>query len=71
LQRDRDYIAKRIQYQDCGIPESWIVDPQTRTILVLELIEGNYTEIGTFSGDNLVISPHFRALNLKVSEVLN
>ncbi len=27
LQRERDYIAKRIQYQDCGIPEYWIVDP--------------------------------------------
>jgi Uma2 family endonuclease len=35
LQRDRDYIAKRIQYQDCEIPEYWIVDPQTETILVL------------------------------------
>ncbi|MGC9525250.1 MAG: Uma2 family endonuclease [Limnospira sp.] len=71
LQRDRDYIAKRIQYQDCGIPEYWIVDPQTRTILVLELIEGNYTEVGNFSGDDWVVSPNFRELNLKVSEVFN
>jgi Uma2 family endonuclease len=28
LPRDRDYIAKRSQYQDCHIPEYWIVDPQ-------------------------------------------
>ncbi|MFM7908228.1 MAG: Uma2 family endonuclease, partial [Microcystis sp.] len=31
IQRERDYIAKRSQYQDCGIPEYWIVDPQTQT----------------------------------------
>ena len=24
LQRDRDYVAKRIQYQDCVIPEYWM-----------------------------------------------
>ncbi|MGD1704068.1 Uma2 family endonuclease [Dapis sp. BLCC M229] len=33
LQREKDYIAKRIQYQDCGIPEYWIVDPETQGIL--------------------------------------
>lgn len=35
LQRERNYIAKRIQYQDCGIPEYWIVVPETQNILVL------------------------------------
>ncbi|MGB3403284.1 MAG: Uma2 family endonuclease [Microcoleaceae cyanobacterium] len=71
LQRERDYIAKRIQYQSCGIPEYWIVDPQTQTILVLELIEKNYTEVGNFNNDDLVISPVFQQLNLKVSDVFN
>ena len=37
LQRNRDYIAKRVQYQDCGIPEYWIIDPNTQAILILEL----------------------------------
>lgn len=69
IQRDRDYIAKRMQYQDCGIPEYWIVDPQTFTILVLELTEGNYTEVGNFSDDDSVVSPQFRELKLKVSDV--
>jgi Uma2 family endonuclease len=36
LQRDRDFIAKRGQYQDCGIPEYWIIDPENQTVLVLE-----------------------------------
>jgi Uma2 family endonuclease len=68
LQRDRDFIAKRLQYQDFGIPEYWIIDPQSKSILVLELINGTYAEIGIFSGDDLVISPQFNNLNLQVSQ---
>jgi len=71
IQRDRDYIAKRMQYQDCGIPEYWIVDPQIQTILVLELVANHYTTVGNFSKDDLVRSPQFTELNLKVSEILN
>ncbi|NCS21978.1 MAG: Uma2 family endonuclease [Microcystis aeruginosa G11-06] len=71
IQRERDYIAKRIQYQDCGIPEYWIVDPQTQTILVLELRGNTYTEIGNFSNDDLVKSSIFNQLNIKVSQVFN
>jgi Uma2 family endonuclease len=33
LQRNRGYIAKRVQYQDCSIPEYWIIDPDARTVL--------------------------------------
>ncbi len=69
LQRDRDYVAKRIQYQDCGIPEYWIVDPQTQTILVLVLEGNTYIEFGSFSGDDLVVSPGFSQLNLTVAQV--
>jgi len=69
LQRDRDYVAKSIQYQDCGIPEYWMVDPQTQTILVLVLEGNTYIEFGSFSGDDLVVSPGFRELNLTVAQV--
>ena len=69
IQRERDYIAKRMQYQDYSIPEYWIVDPQTQTILVLELRGDSYLEVGNFSNDDLLQSPGFRGLNLKVSEV--
>ncbi|MEI3649348.1 MAG: Uma2 family endonuclease [Dolichospermum sp.] len=71
LQRDRDFIAKRLQYQDCGIPEYWIIDPQTKSILVLELINEIYHEIGIFSGDDLVLSPQFNSLNLKVLQIFD
>ena len=48
LQRDRDYIAKRQQYQDLSIPEYWIIDPQAQNVLVLELVGTTYTEVNTF-----------------------
>ncbi|MET0033433.1 MAG: Uma2 family endonuclease, partial [Limnospira maxima] len=66
-----DYVAKRIQYQDLAIPEYWIVDPQTQTILVLEITETGYTEIGVFAGDKLIISPQFRHIDLTASQVFN
>ena len=69
LQRDRDYIAKRWQYQDCRIPEYWIIDPETQTVLVLELTNNIYTEIGNFSGNERLISPQFKQLNLKTAKL--
>ncbi len=71
LQRDRDFIAKRSQYQDCGIPEYWIIDSEAQTMLILELIDKTYTEIGNFSGNDLVVSPQFSQLNLKVSQIFD
>ena len=71
LQRNRDYIAKRSQYQDCGIPEYWIIDPQTQSILVLELVASTYTEVGNFSDRDRVISPQFPKLNLTAPEIFD
>jgi Uma2 family endonuclease len=64
VQRNRDYIAKRSQYQDLGIPEYWIVDPQTATVLVLELRDGVYGEAGTFGGADELRSPQFGPLDV-------
>ena len=69
IQRERDYIAKRIQYQDCSVPEYWIIDPQAQSILVLELKGDSYQEVGNFSKNGLIQSPMFQELELKVSEV--
>ncbi|UIE36883.1 Uma2 family endonuclease [Leptodesmis sichuanensis] len=69
LQRDRDYIAKRIQYQDRAIPEYWIIDPQRSTILVLALVGDRYTESGTFQGNNVVESPQFGTLNVTPDQI--
>jgi Uma2 family endonuclease len=69
LQRERDYIAKRSQYQDCGIPEYWIVNPEAKTILLLKLTGTTYTEVGSFSGNEQLLSPQFQELNLTAAQI--
>lgn len=69
LQHSRDYIAKRSQYQDLGIPEYWIVDPQTETISVLTLQGDTYIESGTFQGEDEVRSPQVLAVSLTAAQI--
>lgn len=40
----RDYEEKRVDYAKAGIPEYWIVDPQTRRVLILALQGDTYVE---------------------------
>ncbi len=69
LQHERNYVAKRQQYQACGIPEYWIVNPQTRTVLVLELKAGLYETVGNFQEIMAIHSPSFPTLNLTVTQL--
>ena len=71
LQRDRDYIAKRRQYEDIGIPEYWIVDPQLNQVTVLAIKEENYAEVGIFQDQQTVVSPTFPELALSASQILD
>ncbi|PZV09669.1 MAG: hypothetical protein DCF32_01775 [Leptolyngbya sp.] len=69
VQRNRDYVAKRSQYQDLGIPEYWIVDPQTATVLVLALRDGVYEEYVTLSGSDRLQSLQLGALTITAAEL--
>lgn len=40
--RDRDLRIKRQEYAAAGIPEYWVVDPETELITVLTLVDNNY-----------------------------
>lgn len=42
--RQRDLVEKRADYARAGIPEYWIVDPESRTITVLVHTAGDYRE---------------------------
>jgi Uma2 family endonuclease len=60
-QETRDYRYKRSEYAARGIKEYWIVDPMLQRLTVLEWV---------YEGDNVVTSPLFGVLELKVSQIL-
>jgi Uma2 family endonuclease len=66
---DRDYIEKRAEYAQRGIPEYWIVDPARSVVLVGTLTGGAY-QFQTFTGPQLIASPAFPALALTAAQVL-
>jgi len=45
---ERDLVEKRGDYAEAGIPEYWIVNPETETITVLRLEDTVYAEHGVF-----------------------
>jgi Uma2 family endonuclease len=69
LQWERDYVAKRAQYEDLGIPEYWIINPQDQTVLVLAQNGQGFAPVGTFAGDRVVMSPQFQSLNLTAAQL--
>ncbi len=69
LQRSRDYIAKRMQYQDREIPVYWIIDPQVREIMVLTLTAAGYQEQIYRGNDRLTFQD--TCLNLTADEILS
>ncbi|NET57223.1 MAG: Uma2 family endonuclease [Symploca sp. SIO2E6] len=65
----RDYIEKRQQYEQRGIPEYWIVDPQAQLVTVLVLVNGRY-QATEFFGLQRIISQTFPELELTAAQVL-
>ncbi|MBE9098600.1 Uma2 family endonuclease [Vacuolonema iberomarrocanum] len=70
IQRERDYVAKRSQYQSRGIPEYWLIDPQQGRVLILLLKDETYQEFGSFRGEEVVRSPQFGKLELTAQQIL-
>lgn len=69
LQRDRDYIAKRMEYQDRDIPIYWIIDPHVREIMVLTLTPAGYREQIYRGNDKLQFQDTLT--NLTADEILS
>jgi Uma2 family endonuclease len=66
---DRDYVEKRREYAERGIPEYWLIDPQRQVVLVLTLWNGEYQE-QRFQENQLILSPALPSLNLTAEQVL-
>jgi Uma2 family endonuclease len=71
VNRERDFVTKRRQYADRGIPEYWLIDPEMACVIVLVLgDDGSYAEQGVFKGDAIVISTQFPDLKLTAVQIL-
>lgn len=68
--RDRDWIDKRRQYAERGIPEYWLIDPERQSVTVLALIEQKYVESGVFQGEADIVSSLFGRLSLTAEQIL-
>lgn len=67
IRRDRE--VKRRLYARYGIREFWVVDPESRTLEVLSLSEGEFVSRGVFGEVDLVSSSVLPGLRLRVSDV--
>lgn len=67
--RERDYVDKRREYAQRGIPEYWIVDVISKVVLVLRLVNGQYEE-ERFVGAETLRSAVFPELSLSAAEIL-
>jgi Uma2 family endonuclease len=69
VSRDRDYIDKRTEYADRGIPEYWIIDPIAGLVFVLNLVDDIY-QVNLFAGIQPIVSNAFPELGLTANQVL-
>lgn len=69
VQRNRDYIAKRSQYETRGIPAYWIVDPQKQQVVIFTLVDERYREDMYQGSDRLPFQN--QRLNLTAAETLS
>ncbi|MEO0755425.1 MAG: Uma2 family endonuclease [Cyanobacteria bacterium J06648_16] len=67
--RERDYVEKRLEYAQRGIPEYWIIDPAAAVVLVLNLVDDSYQE-QRFTKEQFLVSPGFPNLTLRANQVL-
>lgn len=68
---ERDYVTKRQEYAQAGIPEYWIVDPEHETITILHLKEESYSEHDVVGRGAIATSVSFPDYAVAVDAVLD
>jgi Uma2 family endonuclease len=68
---ERDLVDKRNDYAEGRVPEYWIVNPQTETIMVLRLRGDAYEEAGTYRRGDMATSELLAGFSVDVSAVFD
>jgi Uma2 family endonuclease len=66
---EHDRATKRLLYARAGVPEYWLVSPETATVEVLVLDGDSYRTHARVAGDELLTSPTLPALACPASVV--
>ena len=56
-------------YERFGVPEYWIVDPETETVQVFRLVEGHYASPLEFRKEDRLETPFLPGLSIPLSDV--
>ena len=66
---EKDKIIKRKPYAKFGVTEYWIVDPEEKSIEVMELEEKGFRTVSIFKSQDVLASKTFSDLDLNIEEV--
>lgn len=69
--RQRDFVDKRADYAEAGIPEYWIVDPFEKVVTVLKLQGKTYVEHGKFLANEIATSATLTGFTLDCEKMWN
>jgi Uma2 family endonuclease len=64
-----DRFVKRDRYAEFAVPEYWLVDPFEPRIEVLRLEAGKYRLVGSFGPGDVLESPTFPGLRIRMSSL--
>jgi len=64
--RAYDLRIKRPFYARLGIKHLWFIEPEARTLLVSELHEGRWVELGVYGEEDVVRAAPFDAIELRL-----
>lgn len=67
--REWDSVRKRSDYARAGIPEYWIVDPESDAITILTLDDGAYRIHGEFNRGAIAVSATLPGFEINVNEL--
>ncbi|MEJ7730414.1 MAG: Uma2 family endonuclease [Polyangiaceae bacterium] len=64
-----DRVTKRHLYAEHGVPFYWLVDPGSRTLEALRLVDGIWVDAGTFDDAAVARVPPFESVALEVGRL--